>query len=142
MPLEQNALEIFSLQNNYFLPEAAFQQIHRNTPDAQGNEQLVYVQPDGKYVIKVNDCAYHGTWLEFFDRLALHNFLFPETFYELNWFTARKGFHGEERFACVIKQPFIQTDRGADFDEVAADMALRGFRHLKRNDFYNPQHSV
>lgn len=53
-------------------------------------------------------------------------------------FTIRKGFHGEDRFAAIIKQPFIQADRGANFDEVASDMALRGFRHLKRNDFYNP----
>lgn len=95
MPLEQKNLEHFALYNNTFLSEIKFCEKYGASPDAQGNEQLVYVQPDGKYVIKVNDCAYHGTWLEFFDRLALHNFLFPETFYELYFardeFVNRRG---------------------------------------------------
>ena len=139
MPLETKVLGVFAASHKIFLPEKEFQSLYGNRPDAQGNEQLVYVCNDGKFVIKVNDCAYHGTWLEFFDRLALHNFLFPETSYELTGFTTRKGFHGEDRFACIIKQPFVQAERGATFAEVAQDMVQRGFRHLKRNDFYNPE---
>jgi hypothetical protein len=75
--------------------------------------------------------------LKLFDRIALHNFLFSETAYELIGFTERKGFHGENRFAVILKQPFVQAERGANLEEVKTDMTLRGFRHLRGNDFYS-----
>lgn len=35
----------------------------------------------GFSVIKTNDAIVHGTWLEFFERLAVHDWLFPEVDY-------------------------------------------------------------
>ena len=138
-PKEEVQLLNWAQTQHIFKSKLDLQLEFNRKPDAQGNEQLVFVSDDGSYVTKINDGAYHGTWLEFFDRLALHNFLFPETAYKFTGFTIRIGFHGEDRFACILQQPFIQTDKGAGFELVKNDMNLRGFRHLKGNDFYNPE---
>lgn len=108
----------------------------------EGAEALVYLSNDGITVLKVNDGIFHGTWLEFFDRIAIHNTLFPETTYTLIGFTQRKGFYGEDRLAAIVKQAFIKTDRGATFNEVKANMELIGFLHLKRDDYYNPETGI
>ncbi len=90
----------------------------------------------------MNDGAYHGNWLEFFDRIAIHNTLFPETGYILTGFTQRIGFYGEPKLAAIIERLYFETERGASFDEVKANMALMGFEHLRRDDYYNPETGV
>ena len=66
-------LETFSKKNNLWLkklpaPETYF---------ARGGEAMVYLDSDGRHVIKQNDAIYYATWLEFFDSLVLHNLFFP-----------------------------------------------------------------
>ena len=92
--------------------------------------------------MKVNDGTFHGTWLEFFDRLAIHNMLFPDTYYQLIGFTNRQGFYGEKRLAAIVEQPFITAIRGASFEEVKEDVGKMGFVHMKRNDYYNPDFGI
>ena len=38
-------------------------------------------------LLKVNDAGYYATWLEYFDSLCLHNTLFYNTAYSLEYFT-------------------------------------------------------
>ncbi len=42
---------------------------------------------DGDFVRKANDMQMHATWSAYFERLAITNFLFPETAYELVGFS-------------------------------------------------------
>jgi hypothetical protein len=63
-PLEEKFIYSFALKENQFLTENEFQKQYGARADAKGNEQLVYISNDARYVIKVNDRAYHGTWLE------------------------------------------------------------------------------
>lgn len=69
-----------------------------------GMESHVYLAEDGKHVIKfINYLILSETPAEFLDnRIALHNFLFVETKYELLGFA-----ENNDGFAFVVKQPFI-----------------------------------
>jgi hypothetical protein len=49
----------------------------------RGGEARIYLDNDGKNVIKVNDAVYYATWLEFFNSILLHNLIFPNTAYTL-----------------------------------------------------------
>ena len=45
--------------------------------EIEGGEHQIY-QREG-YFLKRNNLLYHTNWLEYFHRLVLHNWLFPET---------------------------------------------------------------
>ena len=47
----------------------------------EGGENQIYLA--GALVYKRNNLAFHTSYLEFFERLALHNWLFPDTAYTL-----------------------------------------------------------
>ena len=47
----------------------------------RGGEAQIYLAPDRRSVIKVNDAIYYATCLEFFNSLVIHNLLFEETAY-------------------------------------------------------------
>ena len=38
----------------------------------RGGEAQIYLAPDRRNVIKVNDAVYYATWLEFFNSLVIH----------------------------------------------------------------------
>jgi len=50
---------------------------------ARGAEQRVYLAEDARYVIKLNDSIFYEHWLDYFHNLLIHDFLFPQTAYEL-----------------------------------------------------------
>ncbi len=54
----------------------------------RGGEPKVYLHPDNRHVIKLNDGIYYATWLEFFNSILLHNILFENTSYNLLGFIA------------------------------------------------------
>ena len=51
----------------------------------KGGESKVYLNGDRKSVLKLNDCVYYATWLEFFNSLVIHNFLFEVTAYDIKF---------------------------------------------------------
>jgi hypothetical protein len=70
-----------------------------------GAESFVYQDDKSGYVRKLVDPV-SKTPLEFFDnRISLHNYLFPETFYELVGFTRTKG----GVFTYIITQPYVNV---------------------------------
>lgn len=89
-------------------------------------------------MVKANDGNLHVVWAEFFDRIALHNFLFPESCYRLMGFTRRAGFFGPNCFAPVLEQPFVEG-RGACRCEVEKEMARLGFLRTRDDDYLNAE---
>jgi hypothetical protein len=71
----------------------------------RGGEAQIYLAPDRKNVIKVNDAIYYATWLEFFNSLVIHNLLFEETAYTFLGFTEKT-----DSLVAVLQQPFITSD--------------------------------
>ena len=122
---------------NLWIKEADFNKKYSRRYIAEGAEQKVYLKEDGRQVNKVNTGHFHGTWLDFFNRLILHQALFLSTAYTLAGFTEEEG-----QFCAVIEQPWVNVLRGAAKDEVEAFLRQVGFEHLKFNDYYNREHGI
>ena len=88
-----------------------------------GAEASLY-QYDSRHILKVMRYnAFDTRPLGFLDnRIALHNHLFPETFYELIGFC--RGKYG--KFSFVLKQPYIRGIEPTETD-IYNDMTKRGF---------------
>ena len=42
----------------------------------RGGESEIYLAPDHKHVIKINDAVYYATWMEYFNSLVIQNYCF------------------------------------------------------------------
>jgi len=100
----------------------------------RGGEAQIYLAPDRRRVIKVNDAVYYATWLEFFNSLVIHNLLFEETAYIFLGFTEKDG-----SLLAVLNQPFITSDALVDLSDVKKLLAFNGFENTKRNDYFNKE---
>ncbi len=100
----------------------------------EGAEQKVYLQKDGKTVIKLNDSVFYSSWLDYLTSLQLHNLLFPDTKYTLLGFTRKVN----ELFA-VVEQPYVISTSLTRLEEVRIYMANKGFGNSKNNDYFNAE---
>ena len=104
---------------------------------ARGFEQRVYLAEDVRYVIKLNDSVFYEYWLDYFHNLIIHNFLFPQTAYELI------GFYKErEILHAVVKQPFIEITEPTNTNSVKEFLFANGFQLKKNNDYFNPEAGI
>lgn len=104
---------------------------------ARGAEQRVYLDDDTRYVIKLNDSVFYAYWLDYFYNLLIHNYLFPETAYELN------GFYIEsEVLHAAVKQPFIEITEPTNPLLVKEFLVNNGFQLKKNNDYYHSQAGI
>ena len=120
---QKEALKKYAIEEGIFIqnPEKVFGELY-----SRGFESSVFVTSDRKFVNKVNDMSLHRFDIAtFFDRLAMHNFLFPETKYELVGFTEMNG-----DFSAIVKQPFIQAAYESDRDDVKRHLEKLGFEKL------------
>ena len=97
----------------------------------RGGESKVYLTIDGLNVIKVNDAIYYATWTEYFNSLALHNLLFPNTAYSLLGFMDNDG-----SLNAVLQQPFIEGEQ-AKLDDIKEFLSFNGFENTRRQDYFN-----
>lgn len=88
-------------------------------------------------VAKVNNFEQHEDILEFFDRVALHNFLFPDAPYTVTGFTKRDG-----SVNVIFEQPFIEGTVGASREQVASVMIKMGFEAIGSNTYVNKDYVV
>ena len=100
----------------------------------RGGEAQIYLAPDRKNVIKVNDAIYYATWLEFFNSLLIHNLLFEETAYTFLGFTEKT-----DSLVAALQQPFITSDVLVDLQDVKKFLAFNGFENTRRNDYFNKE---
>lgn len=118
------------LQENpqYWITEKDFTAKWKEQGEVEGAEHQVYFQ-DG-YAYKRNNLTYHTTWYQYFDRVALHNWLFPDSRLEIIGFT-QVG----EKLQPVIRQRIISISRGASRSEVEMEMRRLGFTRTKNDDY-------
>lgn len=90
-------------------------------PDTNGVEQDVYYNDNGT-VTKVNFNVTHDSWADFFDRIAIHNSLFPDAAYTLKGFTDHN-----DLFSAVLEQPVIQKGGKVTFSDVKNELSKMGF---------------
>ncbi len=109
-----------------------FRQIEEHRFIARGAEQRVYLDEDTRYVIKLNDSVFYEYWLDYFHSLLIHNFLFPQTAYELI------GFYLDNRILhAVVKQPFIEITEPTNPMRLREFLFANGFQLKKDNDYYH-----
>ena len=104
---------------------------------ARGAEQRVYLDKDVRFVIKLNDSIFYASWLDYFHNLLIHNFLFPQTAYNLIGFLAEN-----EILHAVVKQPFIEITEPTDPLTIKEFLLTNGFQLKKNNDYFNSEAGI
>jgi len=100
---------------------------------ARGAEQRVYLLEDVRFVLKLNDSIFYAYWLDYFYSLLIHNFLFPQTAYELIGFYLEK-----EHLHAVVKQPFVEITEPTNLEAAKEFLLENGFQHKRNDDYFNP----
>jgi hypothetical protein len=137
----------FESQSHIKKEQAGFLRHHRSLRDwwvqalpdensylTRGGESQIYLAPDRRNVIKVNDGVYYATWLEFFNSIVIHNLLFEETAYIFLGFIEK-----DSSLLAVLSKPFIASDASVDLEDVKKLLAFNGFVNSKRNDYFNKE---
>lgn len=126
--IEERALINFAEANNLWVPADTFGEYV-----TEGAEQRVYFPVNADYVVKVADAIFYATWIDYFNNLLIHNFLFPDTAYTLIGF-----YLNDEKFYAVLKQLFIKSTQPTDLSAVREFMLSNGFLHKRNNDYFHP----
>ncbi len=106
----------------------------------RGSENEVYTSFDSNCVFKLNDFRYSDDNLEsFFERIFVHNMLFPDCAYECVGF----AYNQDNKFCAVLRQPFIHAEREATEEEIACELTKLGFTsQLDGEYFSNGQYDI
>jgi len=98
-----------------------------------GTENTVYLSKDGINVIKQNNFFFlnendtefkHTRDLKyFFNRILVHNLLFPEVFYKVIGFTKNSG----GQTCAVLQQPYIPNYEYATREKIDSELVKMGF---------------
>jgi hypothetical protein len=120
---QEAALKQFAFKHSLWIDECEVENWHYI---AHGTEAMVYEGALLEEVRKIVDYRVFGeSPLEYlYNRIALHNFLFPETGYHLVGFTRFEG-----AFSFVVGQPFI-VGTPPTLEEIAEEMQQRGFDNM------------
>lgn len=99
----------------------------------RGSENEVYLSPDQKNIIKLNDFRYSDDNLtSFFERIKAHNKYFPDCKYDMIGFAENSDCH----VCAVLVQPFISNARLATKEEIYNEFVRLGFRPEDDCEYY------
>ena len=98
---EQRVAELFAKENGLWIPMDQVSNL--GTPGPSGNENDTYVSND--VIFKVNNLLNSGSILRLFDKVRMHNEVFPDTFYQLHAFT---GFDGRSIMP-ILRQDLVKA---------------------------------
>ncbi len=108
---------------------------------AGGENQVIY--EGGDYVLKRNNLAFHTSYLEYFERLALHNWLFTNTEYQFEGLMLVVESDDElPQLRPVVSQKALRAVRGATRDEVAYLMNQLGFTRRYEDNYVNADQTL
>ena len=96
------------------------------TPGPSGSENDTYIDKNGGIVYKTNNLIHTGSIIKLFDRLSIHNSLFPQSAYELKGFT---GFEGRTIMP-LLQQRYIEGAMPAFPEEIDKYMSALDFRKI------------
>ncbi len=143
-PLEQKALAFWARDNGLLLHNGSFTAKWKAGGSAGETENQTYLEPETQRWIKRNDLSYHGTYLDFFYRVKLHNRYFPEAPLTLDGFVVDDDQFGTKMLKPVFSQPHVSSEAGATPEEVEAHMTGLGFHKIlgTQHDYINPETGV
>jgi hypothetical protein len=127
---EELAIEKLAKKNGYFVDESLIKQ--KGEQDANGAESIVFFDDENTVMKITENEIHHSSWLDFLDRISIHNHLFPETAYTVLGFTRING-----TFSAITNQPLIRAKEVAKASEISEDMKERGFTPIGMGRFHN-----
>ena len=106
----------------------------------RGSENEVYLSPDQKEIIKLNDFRYSDDNLtSFFERIKAHNRYFPDCKYYMIGFAENR----DGKVCAVLAQPFIADARLATKEEIQEEFIRLGFHPEDNGEYYtNGLHDI
>lgn len=107
----------------------------------EGGEHQIFQQNGVFY--KRNNLAFHTSYLEYFERLVLHNWIFPDTMYWLEglMLVVEPG-DAFSQLRAVVSQKALQAVRGATRDEVERLMNQLGFVRRYEDNYANADQTI
>lgn len=134
---EELSLTRWSKNNGLLFDGNAFDTAWEADGRKHGAEQQVYFDGSTQRYIKRNTVSYHDSYLEFFQRIAIHNYFFPEAAYDLEGFSLVRG-----RLTVLLSQPVIRDIRGATQQEInglAGEIGLTRRKNKKAMGIDRPE---
>ena len=123
-------LKAWARKHSFLLQPEEFSKRWRSQGCISGQEcDVFYDERSGCYQKRNNTIAYED-WIQFFESVRIHNYLFVDTAYSLLGFTEVEGI-----LHAVLSQHAINSTRGASRNQVRSYMAQFDFRHVG-NDHY------
>jgi hypothetical protein len=117
--IEQRVVEAFAKEHGLWIPMDNV--LDLGTPGPSGNENDTYVSND--IIYKVNNLLNSGSILRLFDKVRMHNTIFPDTFYQFHAFT---GFDGRTIMP-ILKQDLVKNAEPTPQIAIDTYMAALGF---------------
>lgn len=120
--IEQRVAEAFAKENGLWIPiDSVFD---LGTPGPSGNENDTYVSND--IIYKVNNLLNSGSILRLFDKVRMHNEIFPETYYQLHAFAGVDG----RSVMPILKQDLVKNAEPTPQISIDTYMAALGFEKV------------
>jgi hypothetical protein len=139
--LEASALFEWALKADMLLDAEEFTSLWVLDGCIEGGEHQVFIHKGTAY--KRNNLAFHVNYLEYFERLIVHNWLFPDTLY---WFEGLmlviENDDEPPQLRPVVSQLALRAVRGATRDEVAVEMARLGFERRYEDNYVNTDRTL
>jgi hypothetical protein len=127
---QEAALRNWAQASGLILDSESFERHWEEQGRAGETENDIYYDSTGGRWFKRNNLSYHLSWADYFDRVALHSYLFPEAALRFEGFVET-----ELGLRPIISQPDIQATRGATRNEVEAEMENLGFVRVRADDY-------
>ena len=128
--IEARAAEEYAKENGLWIP---MEETFSWNPMPSGNENDVYLNTSDGYVYKVNNLMNSKGILPLFDRIKLHNQIFPSSRYEFVGFT---GFDGRSIYP-IFRQAYVHESTNATPEEIEEYMNTLGFSKINGHKYTN-----
>lgn len=134
-------LYAWAVTNNCLWDANEFTRRWYDTGCVEGGENQVIHADDVVY--KRNNLAFHTSYLEYFERLVMHNYLFPDTLYVFEGLMLVQEPDDEyPQLRPVVSQKALWAVRGATRDEVETLMNQLGFVRRYEDNYVNADQTL
>jgi hypothetical protein len=133
--LESQAIYEWADANRLSLDAAEFTRLWFESGCIEGGENQVFSASGVAY--KRNNLAFHTSYLEYFERLILHNWLFPDTYYTFLGFMWVTENEEPRQWRPVVSQKAFRAVRGATRQETEVEMNRLGFTRRYEDNYVN-----
>jgi hypothetical protein len=127
---QEASLRNWAQASGLILDAESFDRCWEEQGRAGETEHDIYYDAASGRWFKRNNLSYHLSWADYFDRVALQCYLFPEAPLRFEGFVET-----EAGLKPIVSQPDIPANRGATRSEVEAEMQRLGFVRVRGDDY-------